>query len=210
MMIHNPEHQARQRVYQLLSSLFAKEVDQAMRDELMAEPGQLFLQQLARAPEFAAPISQMKQVLGGLNSTPDLLELAADYCGLFLVGTKHSASPYASLYGHEQEPTIFGQQHHQMSEFLKDQRLQLASDFLEPADHLAVILAYAGHLEVNYPEQQQLDYLQSQLAPWLDKFVAQVIKIDQGLFYQALAELTQAWIASEISWLQSIKSSNSA
>lgn len=207
-MMNNPENQARQRVYQLLSSLFAKEIDQAMRDELMAQPGQLFLQQLAGEPAFGGPISQMQQVLGGLNSTPDLLELAADYCGLFLVGTKHSASPYASLYGHEQEPTIFGQQHHQMSEFLKSQRLQLASDFLEPADHIAVILAYAGHLAVNYPKQQQLDYLTSQLVPWLDKFVAQVIKIDQGQFYQGLAQLTLAWIASEVCWLQDTKNSN--
>mgnify|MGYP000585419974 CR=1 FL=1 len=82
----------------------------------------------------SAPVVSIQKVLNGLTSDEALLELAADYCGLFLVGTKHSASPYASLYlSPEEEPLLFGQQHQQMSEFLHQSKLQVQSHFPEPA-----------------------------------------------------------------------------
>lgn len=194
---------ARNRVYKLLSSLFAKELDRAMRDELTGDQAQDFWQQLATQPEFTLHVSAIVVTLARLKYDEDLLELAADYCGLFLVGTKHSASPYASLYLGEQQPTLFGQQHQQMVGFLQQNQLQLRGDFAEPADHLAVILAYAGHLALNGSESAQLNFLQNNLTNWLSHFVSQVEKTDQGSFYTALAKLTVAWIDSDIEWLLS-------
>lgn len=197
----NEINSARHRVYQLLSALFAKEIDPQLRDELNGHPAQNFLQQLATEPQFSAEVKTIQKTLAGLQTEADLLELAADYCGLFLVGSKQSASPYASLYSDEAKPTIFGQQHQQMTSFLQQHQLQLQSDFTKPADHLAVILAYGGHLTLNATESEQLKYLQSQLNNWLSQFVAQVVKTDPGGFYSALAQLTAAWVQSETDWL---------
>jgi TorA-specific chaperone len=206
---------ARSRVYQLLSSLFAKEIDKNLAKELTSEQARAFFTQLASQECFTETISVIQQNLASLtllddvqNSEQNLLELAADYCGLFLIGTKHSASPYASLYvnqggGQQQKNSeIFGEHHQNMMSFLQQSGLQVQSDFKEPADHISVILAYAGHLILHRDESEQLKYLQQYLASWLDKFVMQVNKVDQGTFYRELANLTLTWIDSELLWLQ--------
>jgi len=194
---------ARNRVYQLLSSLFAREIDQALVSEFSSKQAQDFWHQLATQPEFIEPVNLIMEVIAGLTTNDDLLELAADFCGLFLVGTKHSASPYASLYMGNKDATLFGPQHQKMVSFLEENKLQLQSDFAEPADHVAVILAYAGHLVINASDKNQLSYLQNYLASWLGNFVAQVESVDQGRFYSALARLTLAWVNLEIEWLDS-------
>ena len=147
--------------------------------------------------------------LAKLNTDKALLELAADYCGLFLVGTKHSASPYASLYLTDKpaakgdEPLLFGEQHQQMTQFLKQSQLQVQSEFPEPADHLAVILAYVAHINMHRSNQEQLEFISKNLANWLATFVAKVVKVDTGNFYIALAQLTLAWVNSDLEWLES-------
>ena len=101
---------ARALVYQLLSSLFAREVDEQRLKELTSEAAQQFWEQLSLEANFTQSVDKIRSMLNGIKSDEALLELAADYCGLFLVGTKHSASPYASLYlNGENEPLLFGQ-----------------------------------------------------------------------------------------------------
>ncbi|MEL4384477.1 molecular chaperone TorD [Shewanella xiamenensis] len=203
---------ARALVYQLLSSLFAREIDEQRLKQLTSEQAQQFWTQLGYAPEFSAPVVSIQKVLNGLTSDEALLELAADYCGLFLVGTKHSASPYASLYlSPEEEPLLFGQQHQQMSEFLHQSKLQVQSHFPEPADHLAVILAYMGHLACHSEDAAQLSFLNACIDSWLAKFVAKVVECDSkhsNGFYSALASLTLAWVKQDKQLLeQTINSS---
>lgn len=192
---------ARHRVYQLLSSLFAKELDQTRVDELSSAVAQAFWQQLATQGAFEPHVTAMVNTIAKLDSSEQQLELAADYCGLFLVGTRHSASPYASLYLGKEEDTLFGDEHQQIIEFLKQEKLQVKSDFVEPADHIAVILAYAGHLALQANDEQQLRFLQGYLANWLPNFVHKVKEADQGNFYSALVQLTQAWVDSELAGL---------
>ncbi|WP_394203144.1 molecular chaperone TorD [Shewanella waksmanii] len=201
-------NQARASIYQLLSSLFAKEVDHQILHELTSEQALAFWQQLATEPSFSQDVEQIVAKLQGLTSDKALLELAADYCGLFLVGTKHSASPYASLYLNsanqaEDEPLLFGEQHQQMSQFLKQSQLQIQSEFPEPADHIAVILAYVAHICTHQDKLQQAQFVSQNLANWLANFVAKVVEVDQGGFYLSLAKLTAAWVESDLQWLQS-------
>ncbi|MGS0729995.1 molecular chaperone TorD, partial [Shewanella sp. 0m-11] len=121
----NPVNQVRSTIYQLLSSLFAKEIDHKTLHDLTSEQAQIFWAQLSSESAFKADVNTLVAELATLNTDKALLELAADYCGLFLVGTKFSASPYASLYLDNKparkgdEPLLFGEQHQQMSEFLK-------------------------------------------------------------------------------------------
>ncbi len=205
----NPVNQARSTIYQLLSSLFAKEIDHKTLHELTSTQAQAFWSQLAAEPSFKADVEVLVAELAKLNTDKALLELAADYCGLFLVGTKHSASPYASLYLTDKpaakgdEPLLFGEQHQQMTQFLKQSQLQVQSEFPEPADHLAVILAYVAHINMHRSNQEQLEFISKNLANWLATFVAKVVKVDTGNFYIALAQLTLAWVNSDLEWLES-------
>jgi TorA-specific chaperone len=169
-----------------------------------AKEAQAFWQQLATQPEFKAHINVMVNMLAKLKTEEQLLELAADYCGLFLVGSQNSASPYASLYIGNQEATLFGEPHQQITVFLQQKKLQIQSSFPEPADHIAVILAYAGYLALNANIEEQAHYLQEHVANWLSEFVAKVKSSDSGNFYSALAQLTLAWINSELEYLVSL------
>ncbi|MCL1137786.1 molecular chaperone TorD [Shewanella pneumatophori] len=205
----NPVDQVRSTIYQLLSSLFAREIDHKTLHDLTSEQAQQFWAQLSSESEFKADVNTLVAELARLKTDKALLELAADYCGLFLVGTKHSASPYASLYLTDKpakkgdEPLLFGEQHQQMTQFLKQSQLQVQSEFPEPADHLAVILAYVAHLCTHSTEAEQHDFIKANLANWLNNFVAKVTEVDTGNFYQALARLTYAWVKSDAEWLES-------
>ncbi|ABZ77962.1 cytoplasmic chaperone TorD family protein [Shewanella halifaxensis HAW-EB4] len=205
----NPVDQVRSTIYQLLSSLFAKEIDHKTLHDLTSEQAKHFWAQLSSEAAFKADVDILVAELAKLNSDKALLELAADYCGLFLVGTKYSASPYASLYldskptAKGEEPLLFGEQHQQMTQFLKQSQLQVQSEFPEPADHLAVILAYVAHLCIHNNDAEQLSFIEANLANWLNNFVAKVTEVDSGNFYQALARLTHAWVKSDVEWLAS-------
>lgn len=205
----NPVDQVRSTIYQLLSSLFAKEIDHKTLHDLTSDQAKQFWAQLGSEAEFKADVDVLVAELATLNTDRALLELAADYCGLFLVGTKHSASPYASLYLDNKpakkgdEPLLFGEQHQQMTQFLKQSQLQVQSEFPEPADHLAVILAYVAHLCTHSDEAEQHSFIKANLANWLGNFVAKVTEVDTGNFYQALARLTYSWVKSDAEWLES-------
>lgn len=209
----NAVNQGRAMVYRLLSSLFAKEVDRNLLHEITSEQALTFWSQLASQTEFKADVDTLVAVLTQLKSDRDLLELAADYCGLFLVGTKHSASPYASLYlenagiGKGNEPLLFGEQHQMMVNFLKMSKLQVQTNFPEPADHLAVILAYVAYLcdsdKGSETDAVQLEFIESKLS-WLGNFTAKVTTCDTGKFYNALARLTQHWVVEDIKGLREI------
>lgn len=194
---------ARALVYQLLSSLFAREVDEQRLKELTSEAAQQFWEQLSLEANFTQSVDKIRSTLNGIKDDEALLELAADYCGLFLVGTKHSASPYASLYlSGEDEPLLFGQQHQQMSEFLHQSKLQVQSYFPEPADHLAVMLAYMAHLCCHSEDNVQLSFLQTCVDSWLAKFINQLTQCDKNGFYSAVAILTLAWVKQDIAQLE--------
>ncbi|GIU31792.1 molecular chaperone TorD [Shewanella schlegeliana] len=205
----NPVNQVRSTIYQLLSSLFAKEIDHKTLHDLTSEQAQNFWAQLGSESAFKADVNILVAELATLNTDKALLELAADYCGLFLVGTKFSASPYAGLYldnkptENGDEPLLFGEQHQQMTQFLKQSQLQVQSEFPEPADHLAVILAYVAHLCIHSDEAVQLSFIEANLTNWLSRFVDKVTEVDNGNFYQALARLTLSWVKSDAEWLAS-------
>ncbi|AQS39317.1 Tat proofreading chaperone TorD [Shewanella psychrophila] len=209
-------NKARAMIYRLLSSLFAKEIDHQLLHELTSEQAKAFWTQLASEPSFKRDVDAMVTVLESLSSDKALLELAADYCGLFLVGTKHSASPYASLYLQDEsksapdtegtksgdQPLLFGEQHQMMVQFLKQSQLQVQTSFPEPADHLAVILAYVEHLCLSAGNEEQLSFIESYLNSWLGQFAAKVTLCDSGDFYCALARLTQSWVNSDLTGLR--------
>ncbi len=204
------EAQGRAIVYNFLSSLFAKELNKELVAQLTSEQGRSFLSSLAFEPSLAAAIDSIKSQLATLNSEKSLLELAADFCGLFLVDGRTSVSPYAGQYldidlnntestkRKSDKVQLFGDFHQQMTEFLNNSDMQVHNDFPEPGDHIVVILAYAAHLCASANSQNQLNFIENYLMNWLPQFTQQVIKHDQGIFYSAVAELTLKWLEIEV------------
>lgn len=211
------EKQARAIVYNFLSSLFAKEVTKDLVAQLTSAQGKSFLNSLALEPSLSASVNEINAKLGSLNSKESLLELAADFCGLFLVDGRTSVSPYAGQYL-EAEPSgeisnavsnevggkrkkdktqLFGELHQQITEFLTNNKLQIHRDFPEPGDHIAVILAYTADMCVTKESKEQLNFINSYLITWINDFTEQVNKHDNGLFYRAVADLTQQWLQIE-------------
>src|SRR5690606_369405 len=75
------------------------------------------------------------------------LELAADFAQLFLLDGKTSALPYASAYeGKAAASPLYGAAEARMRSFLAARALAIEPDFREPADHLAVPLAFMAEL----------------------------------------------------------------
>jgi len=197
----NEVNSARAQFYQLLSSLFAKEVDSALRDELIGKQGQSLLQHLASEPEFKTAVDTINHQLSLLSNERQLFELAADYCGLFLVDGKQGASPYCGQYLQDNKTELFGQYHQKMTEVLAQGKLQLSSKFPEPADHIAAILAYLGYLCSDASRSEQSEFIRHYLQSWLNTFADTVNKHDQGGFYGALANLTNAWLTFDLAFL---------
>ncbi|MGB0937738.1 MAG: molecular chaperone TorD [Colwellia sp.] len=203
------EHQARAMIYHFLSSLFAKEVSKEQIQQLTSLQGQSFLDSLANEPELQEHIESLRTKLALLNNETSILELAADFCGLFLMETRTSVSPYAGQYlnGSYLKPTkkqtpLFGDMHQQMLAFLTDDKVQLHQDFPEPADHIAVILAYISHLTKTASLDNQLMFLNKYTISWFINFNKQVTKNDQNGFYAIVANLSLAWINLDLEFLK--------
>ncbi len=198
-------NQARAMVYSLLSSLFAREIDETLWLEMTSKEAEVFWRNLQADDSFKEDIAQIQTQLSLLDNDRARLELAADYCGLFLVGGKNSASPYAGNYlsssRKDKEQEIFGEFHQQMLAFLHASGLEVESEFPEPADHIAVVLAYCSHLCLAANEAEQYPFIRDYLVTWLTAFEANVHAHDPGKFYRALASFAKSWVKSDLDWL---------
>lgn len=91
-------------VYTWLALLFFREVDDEGLIQLQSAEIADWLALLKRQPALAASVALLEQKIAALSLRQDAqLELAADFCGLFLMTDKKSALPYASQYP-QQEP----------------------------------------------------------------------------------------------------------
>lgn len=215
------ENQARAIVYNFLSSLLAKEVTGDLVTQLTSAQGQSFLNSLALEPSLSVSVNEINAKLGTLNSKESILELAADFCGLFLVDGRTSVSPYAGQYlgsdpnseannevtnklgakNKRERSQLFGDYHQQMTEFLTNNKLQIHSDFPEPGDHISVILSYIAHLCVSVESKDLLKFINCYLMPWVSDFTEEVNKYDHGLFYKAVASLMLEWLNIDTEYL---------
>ncbi|EFY9843516.1 molecular chaperone TorD, partial [Shigella flexneri] len=71
------------------------------------------------------------------------LELAADFCGLFLMTDKQAALPYASAYKQDEQ---------EIKRLLVEAGMETSGNFNEPADHLAIYLELLSYLHFSLGE----------------------------------------------------------
>ncbi|MBH0505543.1 molecular chaperone TorD [Salmonella enterica] len=179
-------------VYAWLALLFFREVDDEGLIQLQSAEIADRLALLKRQPALAASVALLEQKIAALSLRQDAqLELAADFCGLFLMTDKKSALPYASQYP-QQEPGM-------IKHLLLEAGMEVNDDFKEPTDHLAIYLELLSHLHFSLGEsfqQRRMNKLRqktlSSLLEWLPEFTNNCLKHDPYGFYAALSQLLLA------------------
>ncbi|EAN9691873.1 molecular chaperone TorD [Salmonella enterica] len=179
-------------VYAWLALLFFREVDDEGLIQLQSAEIADWLALLKRQTALAASVALLEQKIAALSLRQDAqLELAADFCGLFLMTDKKSALPYASQYP-QQEPGM-------IKHLLLEAGMEVNDDFKEPTDHLAIYLELLSHLHFSLGEsfqQRRMNKLRqktlSSLLEWLPEFTNNCLKHDPYGFYAALSQLLLA------------------
>ncbi|WP_159566619.1 molecular chaperone TorD [Budvicia diplopodorum] len=204
--------QHRATIYAWFSGLFAKELDSEGIARLLSPPVNQWLTALGTEASLTASVNQFKQSLTALNLRQDaVLELSADFAGLFLMPKPVETQPYASIHTDKSSAPKFRQQAcSDVQAQLASLGLKLHSAFNEPEDHLAVLLELIGHLayaSAEQPERQEaLLLLQkqqiAQLLSWLPDFSQACRKHDAFGFYANLADLMVKFIQSDSHWLE--------
>ncbi|MFA7405188.1 MAG: molecular chaperone TorD family protein [Pelobacteraceae bacterium] len=139
-----------------------------------------------------------------------LEELAVEHARLFMGPFQLVAPPYGSIYLDDAK-TVMGESTARVSAFYRANGLQLADDFHELPDHIAVeleFLSYLAHRQReageagNHGEAERLngvqqEFLTTYLQPWLEPFTTAVINDGESPFYQAVARCTAAFISAD-------------
>ncbi|GAL07178.1 molecular chaperone TorD [Photobacterium aphoticum] len=205
-------NEQRAEIYWWMSSLFARELTE--QDIAQYQDGEMitFLSGLAMTAELKAPVEQFRDALKRLEVREDAqLELAADFCGLFLSTPKSGALPYASLYVGE-SGLMNDKPAQDMQALMESYEIAQRKEFNEPADHLAVELDFMGNLIImaNHKAslddaeplmQAQLEFINTMLLNWLPQFTAKAKQYDKFGFYAAAAEVLLAFCQLDVTFL---------
>lgn len=207
-----PELQAaRAQIYQWFSQQFLTELTEAHWQalsqsqlapffELLAEIGLV-----AEVKAYTQAVQQLHQQYGDQAR----IRLASDFTHAFLLSGRDSALPYASAYEADADGQLYGVATQVMKQFLQDSALSVTADFNEPEDHLSVYLAVLSAMAANFSAplaqtqlEQQLDFINQALLPWLPQFVAAVQKVSlHSAVYPSLARLLLAYVQQDQQFL---------
>ncbi|MDM2944990.1 molecular chaperone TorD [Citrobacter sp. Cm038] len=184
-------------VYAWLARLFSRELDSESLLQLHASDMQDWYSLLKREPSLNQPVTILEEKIAALKLREEgQLELAADFCGLFLMSDTQAALPYASIY----EQCESGDS--EIKHLLFEAGMQTSETFNEPGDHLAIFLELLSHLHFSLGEEN-LNHLRinalrrktvSVLLRLLPEFSANCCKYDAFGFYAALSQLGLALV----------------
>ncbi len=204
-------HTARAHIYQWFSQQFLT--------ELSEEQWQVLTQgQLAPFFELLAENGLESEVNGYTQAIQQLadqygdqarIRLASDFAHAFLLSGRDSALPYASAYEANADGQLYGVATQVMKQFLREADLSVTTDFNEPEDHLAIYLAVLSTMAANFTAsqaaeqlQQQADFLEQALLPWLTPFVAAIPQDSlHSAVYPRLAQLLLAYVQQDQQFL---------
>ncbi|MDD1793046.1 molecular chaperone TorD [Enterovibrio sp. ZSDZ42] len=209
----NAINEQRAEFYWWMSSLFANELTQEDLINYQGSSMDSYYSALAMTDELKAPIAGFRSALAALKLREDAqLELAADFCGLFLSTPKTGALPYASMYIGE-TGLLNDKPAQEMGQWMEKYGIAQRKDFNEPFDHLAVVLDFMGNLvilanketEEDKQEalmQEQQVFLETMVTPWLGSFQKSLEQFDGFGFYKASGVLLNAFVALDLSFLK--------
>jgi len=198
----------REDAYRLLAACYYAPTAALLEEGSCAALAELLSEISTEASHRAA---EAASVLGETSLEPQLVE----YSRLFLGPFKLVAPPYGSVWLDKQK-TVMGDSTAQVATFYHAQGLQLADDFLELPDHIAVELEFLSYLAFKEREaafsgdsatverlrQVQLDFITTFLLPWLLPFTEAIIEDGEAPFYQAIADCTASFVTTDVTNLQ--------
>ncbi|GEM74924.1 molecular chaperone TorD [Vibrio sagamiensis] len=193
-------NEKRAEIYWWFSSLFAKELTQKELDTYHGVEIRSFLTGLGSNESLKPSISLVVDALNRLQEREDAqLELAADFCDLFLKTEKYGALPYASMYIGE-SGLLNDKPAENIEKLMADFGVEVDKNLKEPADHLAIELDFLGNMIIRTNEEtceqkieqafsDQNDFIQQHLLSWLPQFDAKCQKFDEFGFYSSISQL---------------------
>ena len=206
-------NEKRAEIYWWLSSLFAKELTQESIDQYHSAEIRSFLTGLGENETLKPAVTKFIDALNRLMDREDAqLELAADFCDLFLKSDRDSALPYASIYlGKSGLLNDFPAK--EMEELMQKHGVMVNKQLNEPADHIAIELDFLGNLIIRSNELesedemenaliQQDNFIHTQLLSWTPKFAEKCQTLDKFGFYSAITLLLVAFLQLDSSYLK--------
>ncbi|MDA0117003.1 molecular chaperone TorD [Vibrio sp. T11.5] len=206
-------NEKRAEIYWWLSSLFAKELTEEDLQQYQSVEIRSFLTGLGENSHLKPAIDKLVIALNRLIDREDAqLELAADFCDLFLKSNKDSALPYASIYiGNS--GLLNDQPAADMAELMAKHGIEVDKGLNEPADHLAIELDFLGnliiqaneldqerHMEDSFAEQE--GFIQQHLLSWVPQFSKHCETLDKFGFYSAAALLLVTFLELDCAYLR--------
>lgn len=175
-------------VYAWLAQLFSRELDDEQLTQIASAQMAEWFSLLKSEPPLTAAVNGLENSIATLTVRDDArLELAADFCGLFLMTDKQAALPYASAYKQDEQ---------EIKRLLVEAGMETSGNFNEPADHLAIYLELLSHLHFRWEgtvPARRIDGLRQKtltaLREWLPEFAARCRQYDSFGFYAALSQL---------------------
>ena len=184
-------------IYAWLAQMFSRERDGEGLAQLQSSEMTEWFTVLKGEPSLEADVLLLEAKIAALKVREDAtLELAADFCSLFLMSDNHAALPYASA--HLEEGPNYGI----IKQLLSDAGMQVSDTFSESADHLAIFIELLSHLHFSLGEpggsRQRIDALRREtlagLLRWLPEFTTKCRRYDDFGFYGALSQLLLAFV----------------
>lgn len=206
-------NEKRAEIYWWLSSLFAKELTEESLQQYHSAEIRSFLTGLGENPHLKPAIDKLVDALNRLIDREDAqLELAADFCDLFLKSDKDSALPYASIYIGK-SGLLNDQPAADMEKLMTEHGIEVDKGLNEPADHLAIELDFLGNLIIrsNELEQErhmedafieQEEFIQQHLLSWVPQFSKKCEALDEFGFYSATSLLLIAFLELDCAYLK--------
>ncbi|MCX9557897.1 molecular chaperone TorD [Vibrio cholerae] len=200
-------NEKRAEIYWWLSSLFFKELSEQDIARYHSAEVRTFLSGLADEQSLNREVKHLVEALNRLQDRQDAqLELAADFCDLFLKSDRDSALPYASVYA--DQGLLNGKPAKQMRELLSAHGVKVEQNLNEPEDHLAIQLDFLAHLAISANQiehsaqlslalQAQSDFISQHLLTWLPAFAERCTQFDAFGLYSAAARLALAFIQQD-------------
>ncbi len=200
-------NEKRAEIYWWLSSLFFKELSEQDIARYHSAEVRTFLSGLADEQSLNREVKHLVEALNRLQNRQDAqLELAADFCDLFLKSDRDSALPYASVY--TDKGLLNGKPAQQMRELLGAHGVKVEQNLNEPEDHLAIQLDFLAHLAISANQiehsaqlssarQAQSDFISQHLLTWLPAFAERCTQFDAFGLYSAAARLALAFIQQD-------------
>lgn len=199
--LHNEtqlRHMARADVYRLLSACFYEPEEAFVEEDIF---GQLKTALTTLAPDRVDEAAAMNDAFRNVEAETLML----DYTRLFLGPFNILAKPYGSIYL-DGETVVMGDSTIKVLDFYREGGFEIADDFREVPDHVALELEFLYLLTLRLSTDAEVAslkrrFLEEHLGQWVVEF-ADAMRNGAGTdFYKQLAHMTQRVVLEDLSEL---------